>query len=232
MALTTLLRLQEVDLALEKVARELDELAEALRDPPILAELAQNIKHVESEIHRLEVRQRDLELEVEGLTERIQDLEGRLYGGLITNVKEIEAGQQKAEEMRRRRSHLEDELLEIMVTLENLREDDKSLRRRLQEEQARWQDTRARLLEKQASLKDEQASLEVRRKRLAASVGDIVLRTYESLRAAKGGIAVSRLENRVCSACGVEVPRSIERAVRYEEALTYCPTCGRILVDT
>ncbi len=230
MAIGTLLRLQEVDLELERVARELAELAEALRDPPILAELAQNIAAVEGEIHRLEVRQRDLELEVEGLSERIQDLEGRLYGGMITNVKEIEAGQQKAEEMRRRRSHLEDELLEIMVTLENLREDDENLRRRLEEEKARWAETRARLLEKQASLQQEQASLEVRRKRLAASVGDAVLHAYEQLRVTKGGIAVSRLENRVCSACGVEVPRSVERAVRYEETLTYCPTCGRILV--
>lgn len=230
MAIGTLLRLQEVDLALERVARELSDLAEALRDPPILAELAQNISALEQEIQRLEIRQRDLELEIEGLTERIQDLEGRLYGGYITNVKEIEAGQQKAEEMRRRRSHLEDELLEIMVTLENLREDNENLRRRLQEEKARWAETRARLLEKQASLQEEQASLEVRRKRLAASVGDSVLHIYEQLRVAKGGIAVSHLENRVCSACGVEVPRSVERAVRYEETLTYCPTCGRILV--
>ncbi len=230
MSLTTLWRLQEVDLALERVARELNEVAEALRDPPILAELAQNIAALEQEIHRLEVRQRDLELEVEGLTERIQDLEGRLYGGLITNIKEIEAGQQKAEEMRRRRSQLEDELLEIMVTLEDLRENDENLRRRLQEEEARWAETRSSLLEKQASLQEEQSSLEVKRKRLAASVGEAVLRTYEQLRSAKGGIAVSRLENRVCSACGVEVPRSVERSVRYEEALTFCPTCGRILV--
>lgn len=229
MSIRMLWDLQEVDLALDRIAHELAEIEERLQDPPILQELARQLAVIEAERHRIEVRQADLELEIAGLSDHIEELEKRLYGGYISNPREIEAAQQKAEEMRRRRSHLEDELLDLMESQESLEADYQALVTRLQEEEARWKDTRASLLEKQRHLSAEHAHLEERRIRLMARIAPDVVIIYEQLRRSKGGMAVSRLRNRVCEACGVEVPRSVERQVKYEEGVVYCPTCGRIL---
>ncbi len=231
MSIRVLWDLQEVDLALDRIAHELEEIEHHLQDPAILQELAQQIASLESELHRITVRQTDLELEIAGLSEHIEELEKRLYGGYISNPREIEAAQQKSEEMRRRRSHLEDELLELMETQETLDADHQHLTERLKAEKARWDAIRSGLLEKQEHLITEQNHLIERRSKLVARIAPDVVIVYERLRRAKGGMAVSRLKNRVCEACGVEVPRSVERQVKYEEGIVYCPTCGRILAS-
>ncbi len=222
--------LQEVDLALDRVAQDLHEVQEALQEPAVLRELREAIAAAEAEEQRLSVRQRDLELEIEALSERLRDLQERLYGGQITDFKEIRASQEKEAEMTRRRSTLEDELLEILVRLEEVRGQVRSLRERLAAEETTWASERERLLERQRALQEEQRALLRRRERLVASVEGELLRVYERLRHQKHGLAVAHLENRVCQTCGVEVPVSVDRQVRVGDTLVFCPTCGRILV--
>ncbi len=231
MSIRVLWDLQEVDLALDHIAQELADIESHLHTPAILQELAHQIATLEAELHHITVRQADLELEIAGLSEHIEDLEKRLYGGYISNPREIEAAQQKAAEMRRRRSHLEDELLDLMEMQERLDANHRDLTARLQEEEARWDVVQSGLLEKQAHLRAEHDHLVKRRAKLIARIPPDIVTVYERLRRVKGGMAVSRLKNRVCEACGVEVPRSVERQVKYEEGIVYCPTCGRILAS-
>ncbi len=230
MSIRSLWDLQEIDLALDKIARELATIERSLQEPSLLAELRQQLTHLGQEQQRLSLQQKDLELEIESLSQRIKDIEDRLYSGQITNPREIEANQQKVEEMRRRRRTLEDELIEVMLTQESLHEQETNLRSQLETEVNRWEERRHTLLAQQSELEQRRAGLQKRRTRVVAIISADILSTYETLRRGKHGLAVARLDNRVCLACGVEVPMSTARRVRYEEALVLCPTCGRILV--
>ena len=222
--------LQEIDLALDRIAQDLAKVEAALQEPAVLRELREALAATETNLQRLSVRQKDLELALESLNERLQDLQHRLYGGYITDLKEITASQEKETEMLRRRSALEDELLEVMESLDATREETRALQERLAEEETRWNQERAKLLQQREQLLAERKTLHRRRERLVTRLSRDLLLTYEQLRQQKYGMAVARLDRQVCLACGVEVPVSVARQVRLEENLIFCPTCGRILV--
>lgn len=222
--------LQETDRGLSQVAEQLAWVRKAIQEPTALGELRERLAKIEREIRTLSAQQRDLDLELQSLTDQIRSLEEALYGGHIRSPREAEAMQQKVEELRRRQQVLEDELLDIMLNLESLEERHAQAKAELDRVTREWERTRQELQAQERTLKEKQAHLQSERERTAAVIPAEILRTYEQLRQAKGGIAVARLEARVCQACGVDVPINVERSVRYGENLVLCPICGRILV--
>lgn len=230
MDVRTLWELQEVDMTLDRLAQELAEIASQLEEPQTLKELRRASEQSRERVRALEVRQKDLELALESLNERLRELQERLYGGYITDLKEIQASQEKEAEMLRRRDALENELLEVMDELEHAREEARVLEDTLAQEEAAWAKRRDELLQRREALQGEHRSYITRRERILALVPRTALTTYERLRAQKHGIAVARLDERVCLACGVEVPVNVARQARSGDELVFCPTCGRILV--
>lgn len=222
--------LQEVDLTLDRIAQELADIAAQLEEPEELRSLRASLAQAKEQVHRLEVQQKDLELALEGLNERLRDLQERLYGGYITDLKEIRASQEKEAEMLRRREKLEEQLLEVMDQLETARKEVQELEQRLKEAESAWQEKREALLARRQALLQEQRTFSARRQRILAFVPREALGTYEQLRARKQGMAVGRLDNRVCMACGVEVPVNVARQAQSGDIIVFCPTCGRILV--
>ena len=231
MSTRLLWNLQKLDNQLDALNRELSRIEAALREPSILFELRRQIREKEDESTRLVRQQRDLELEMQGLVEQRTNLERRLYGGYISNPREVEAAQQKAEELRHRESTLEDTILQIMMTLETLDQEIRELRDLLRHQEAEWSERERTLLAQRGETEKERAQILSQRSHLLSHLSPQVLTVYERLRATKNGIAVARLQNRVCQACGVEVPVSVEREVKYSQDLVRCPTCGRILVE-
>ncbi len=230
MDVRALWELQEIDIALDRIAQDLADVDAALGEPSVLQELRKALDAVEATVQRLSVQQKDLELTLEGLNERLQDLQQRLYGGMITDPKEIAASQQKEAEMLRQRSTLEDELLEVMESLEASRAEVRTLQERLAQEEARWRRERDELLQRRDKLLADQRALHRQREWLVARLPGEILVTYQRLRQQKYGMAVARLDGQVCLACGVEVPVSVARQARMADQLIFCPTCGRILV--
>jgi len=230
MSLNILWTLQELDSQLDALEHELSRIQTALHEPVTLQELRQHLEALAQQRISLERQQRDLELEMQGLVEQRTQLERRLYGGYITSPREVEAAQQKAEELRHRENALEDHILEIMLQLEALQEETTGVQERLQEEATRWAEEERTLRAQQREAEQARSQLLARRAQLTVHIPPSVLTVYQRLRVTKKGIAVARLENRECQACGVEVPVNIERQVKYSQDLVFCPTCGRILV--
>ncbi len=221
--------LQEIDTRIDALAQELLRLEQALQEPELLTNLRKHIRQLEEEQARLAREQRELELEMQSLTEQRTGLERRLYGGYITNPREVEAAQHKAEELRHREQGVEDHILDIMMTLETLQADLGSLKTQLTEATKEWSQTERDLLKRRTTLQEEHTELKAQREHLVTTIPAGILAVYERLRRTKRGIAVARLEQRMCQACGIEVPINVERQAHYSEDLVFCPTCGRIL---
>jgi predicted nucleic acid-binding Zn-ribbon protein len=73
------------------------------------------------------------------------------------------------------------------------------------------------------------AELEAERaKRLTGDVDAESLTLYERLLAAREGVALAELENRICQRCYMEVPSNLYVRVARGTALAQCPSCDRI----
>ncbi len=177
-------------------------------------------------------RQRRLEDDLAATETRITEIERRLYSGVVSAPRELQAMQADAESLRRRRSTLEDEVLDAMAEHEPLEAAVSGLedeRERLDQEGARL---RALIAEAQAEIDAELKAEEARRAEAVTGLpGDLVDR-YERLRSRLDGIGAAPLVGGRCGGCHLSLPATEIDRIRREppDALITCDQCGRILV--
>ena len=69
------------------------------------------------------------------------------------------------------------------------------------------------------------------RDRMVAFVNDQkLLATYERIAKAKGGVALSSLNENACTVCRTTFDHSRVLGLRTEAPLSVCPSCGRLMV--
>ena len=208
--------------------RALDDNAETLRR--VTAEYIGNKERLD----RLARDQKRHEDDIATVDARRKTEEGRMYSGLITSERELDALRAELSSLRGRKNDLEDALLEIMEQREELESLVETLKERHGEltgqvtQLTEERDAAARDIDAELGQRDEE------RAKIATGVPDTVLAFYDELRARKDGLAVSELRVRTCMGCRLELT-----AVEHEDVLrdvtsglARCEQCGRILVLT
>jgi len=222
-------RLQQLDTERDNRQRRLEEIEAALKDDHQLREARRTLETAEKRTQKWTTKQRDLELEIQSLSDKRARSENRLYGGQVKNPKELTDLQAEVASLQRRRQRLDDALLEAMIEREEAVEARDQARVVLDQTELDWS-------ARQTSLKAEQAEWELRlqaiaqeRKAILPRIEPTVVATYESLRKQKRGQAVALVRDEVCTGCGVAISPSVEWKLRQQE-LCYCDTCRRMLV--
>lgn len=223
-----LYELQEVDDAIETQEQRLAVVKEQLGESEELRQARAQLEASETQLYELEKQQRQQELELESVTSKIESEEGRLYGGQVTNPKELAGLQKEVRYLRERRSELEDELLETMMAREEEKELVAEHRTTLENIEASWEKEQATLVEERDQLQEELAELRSRHENLVSQIPPNALSIYEYLRRTKG-LAVARFEDGICLGCRVRLPAVDRRRVQSEDLVT-CSNCSRVLV--
>lgn len=230
-----LLDLQQTDTAIRQLRHRRANLPEQQAVDENAATLSQiSIEYADGRdrLEHLTRSQKRFEDEIAVVDSRRKSEEGRMYSGLITSEKEVQALRSEISSLRARKNDLEDSLLDVMEEREDLesmvttlRERHAELSRRVGElEEARdvaARDIDAELVERQRE-----------REAIVAEVPAEAAEYYEELRERKDGVAVAALVGRTCQGCrlaltAVEFEEVHERAQR---GLARCEQCGRILV--
>ncbi len=230
-----LLRVQEHDTAADRLRHRratLPELAELAAVESSLSAIESALSVASARLAEVAREQRRLEDDLAATEARIADLERRLYSGVVTVPRELQAMQADLESLRRRRSALEDEVLATMDAREPIDAEDAGLdgeRERLDDEGVRL---RAAVAEAQAQIDAELAEEEARRREAATGLPPELTTLYERLRAKHGGIGAAPLVGARCGGCHLTLPATEVDRIRREppEALLTCDQCGRILV--
>lgn len=222
-------RLQCLDSERDGKRRRLSEVRTALGENEALEQAHQALESAQAKVRESAVRQRDLELETQGLADKIAHEEKQLYGGVITNPKELGDLQAEIAALRRRQRQLEEELLVAMIELDEAEAICTQARQHLDAMQADWSAQQADLLGEQEALQGELAEIEQARGVLLPSIDAGDLATYQALRRRKGGVAVVRLSGGACGGCGVAIPPGLEWQLREGKQVT-CSNCERIVV--
>jgi predicted nucleic acid-binding Zn-ribbon protein len=224
-----LYRLQSLDSEGDKKRQRLAEVEAALDESEELQQARQAVEHAEERVRKWAVKQRDSELEVQGLVDKTSRDEQRLYSGTIRNPKELEDLQAEVAALKRWRQQLEENLLEIMLEREDAETAQAQAQGRLDKVQSDWTARQADLLGEKEDLQAGLAENEQARETLLPSIDAGDLRAYEALRRRKGGVAVALLRDDTCGACGVGISPSLKWQLRQGD-LAPCSNCERILV--
>jgi predicted nucleic acid-binding Zn-ribbon protein len=228
-----LLTLQELDLGIDRaVAREA-----ALRAGDELRALQAEADAAEGELGELGLKLDELgrdaarfEHEIDSLTQKAVDEERRLYDGSIANAKELESLQHDIENLKRRRSDREDELLALMEIREGVEAEALASRERSDALRARVE----RLVEEgEAELERIEGDLAGRRSErdeLVTSIDPELLELYEDLRRQKKGVGAAALVDGVCQGCHEQLSAVELDKLKRTDGVRRCEHCRRILV--
>jgi len=160
---------------------------------------------------------------------KLKATEQQLYGGSVTNARELQDLQAEQQSLKRRQATLEDELLEAMMRQEEATEESTNAQNKLSQAQSERERTRQQLINEREQEKIQGQRLLTEAQELKPLIPATIMDSYHYLKDRTGGIPVARLKNGVCEMCGVEVLKPTQRkAQRGEEA--YCEGCHRLLV--
>lgn len=224
-----LYNLQLIDVEVDEKRRALAQIEVQLEENAELLSARRKVAGEEDRLREPRAELRTLELDLEGIASKIVGTKEVLYGGRVTNPKELAGLERELEYLERRQSDIEDKTLEAMAKVEDReassRESDEHVRRLEREWEAMQGDLRRRAGELESRLE----ALEKERGRAFLDVCEEDLSAYEDLRRRKGGQAIALLKNGICQGCGLALPTSLAQKVRRGQDLVFCGSCERIL---
>lgn len=223
-----LYRLQQVDNEIAQKKQRLGEVLRLQQGNSVLMAARERAETAAAELQEWRTQQNDLNLELKGLSDKVKRSENRLYSGQVKNPKELSDLQSEIDSLNRRRSALEDEVLEAMIMVEEAQEENDEASSDLAQLESDWADTQQQLQAEQDELVQRIKALNNMRKEHAQSISTQFLTAYESVLKKGAGTAVVKLSNNRCRGCLVSVPANLVKAAD-EGKLVYCDNCGRIL---
>lgn len=234
--LERLIAVQELDTAADVLRHRrenLPERAELADHEAALAALESEAAPVRDRRHELARSQQALEDEIALLGDKVDGVNATMYGGSTTNAKELQALQQELDSLGRRRSTLEEQVLERMVEAEPIDAELAAIAARRESLDSGAVAATAALAEAEAAIDAELADIDQRRAGLVDGIDADLLARYEKLRTRLKGVGISRFVGGTCGGCHLTLPLAEAEQVRRQaraEGVATCPECDRLLV--
>ncbi len=221
--------LQELDWALSADEASLKEVRARLEDESEINAARARLQKLTAELGKRAPLRRTLESSLARLEERLQAAEQRLYGGAVTNPRELSASEEERRLLQEQRGAEEDRMLDVMVEIEELQ----SSRDATQELLGRLETDReaeyADLLQRQDALVVSIDELRRGRQRITPEIPVAMLSVYESLLKTRGGHAVAKVERGLCQGCRLALPTMENQRAKSSQGIVQCSSCRRIL---
>jgi predicted nucleic acid-binding Zn-ribbon protein len=224
-----LYRLQQLDSQLDQNNARLFEIEKALSDRRELQQAEKQFAAATEALNEASAAVRRSEEDVKAQRIKIEQNEATLYGGKVRNPKELQDLQNEGSALKRYLGVLEDRQLEKMIAQEEAQEELAQAAQHLEQERTRSEATGKELYQEKAVLEEEVKRLQAERQAAASSTTREELDLYNQLRQQRRGIAVARVTDTYCSACGSTLSAALLHAARLPNQIARCDTCGRIL---
>ncbi len=229
LSIRRLFNLQELDLQAAADEQSLAEVRVVLSDDSQVRSLRGLIEDTMPRLSKESDARRQVESEVQGLNERLTAAERRLYGGGVTNARELTASEEERGAILSQRAVEEDKLLEIMVGIEEMESTLDRSRAELADLETRRIEDLPGLLAEEKRLVGEVDRLRGARETMLPEFPPSALAVYETMRSARNGQAVARVERGMCQGCRITLPESEWRQARSAQGIVQCNSCHRIL---
>jgi hypothetical protein len=228
-----LLELQGIDTAIDRLrvrvrALEAGEDLETARAEANEAERA--VGELRLKLDELGRDQQRFEHEIDSMSQKAAAEERRLYDGSVANARELDSIRHEVENLARRRSDREDELLTVMQMREDLEREERGASERSDALRGKVDEVEAAAAEELGRVNGELAERAEARAKLAATIDPELLELYEDLRPQKKGVAAVELVDGVCQGCHEQLSAVYVDRLKRATGPKRCEHCRRILV--
>jgi predicted nucleic acid-binding Zn-ribbon protein len=222
-----LYQLQELDIKIEQAEQELTVKTGRLGNRDVQDAASAKLAAAQKQLEELKHQRHEAEWQVDDLLSKIKATEEQLYGGKITNPKELAGLQHEINNLRARNDELQDKALGIIELAEDAENNVAAISREYKASEAEWHREQEQLKGEIEQLRTTLAGLKEERGQLAGQIDASVLALYEKIRQQKKQ-AVAKVEQGICRACRISLSASALQKARSGQPVQ-CGTCGRIL---
>lgn len=222
-----LYQLQELDTEIEQKEQSLASKTGQLGNRETLDAAIQKISSGQARLDELKHQRRDAEGQLDDVLSKIKATEQQLYGGKVTNPKELSNLQHEINTLKSRSDELQDKALGTIELVEAAEKDIAALNSEGKVVEADWHHQQKQLAGEIEQLKASLAELKPERVQLAGQIEAPVMALYQKIRQQKKQ-AVARVEQGICRACRISLSASALQRARSGQPVQ-CGTCGRIL---
>ncbi|HXW07282.1 MAG TPA: C4-type zinc ribbon domain-containing protein [Vicinamibacterales bacterium] len=226
--LQNLIKLQDLDLAVERFRRRLAELPSAQTAlEERLAARGASVARVKERLAANQTARREIEKELAIVQSRLSKYKDQLME--VKTNKEYQAMQTEiAVADQQVRAH-EDRLLDRMEETENLAAELKAEEAALKTDQTEVATTRQQLEEEGRRLQHDIEATTVERATVATQLAPQALALFEHVSRHRRGVALSEARDGHCTQCHVRLRPQVFNEVRRNDGLIQCDSCSRIL---
>lgn len=224
-----LLKLQNVDYDLGELERSKDYLPEMINNLETeIEDTRRGLENSESELKEENLRHSRLDMELATLNQELAKFQKQMMA--IKTNKEYDALTNEIANRKRRISDVEEEILKILTHMDDLKENIKEYKQKLEEIETTNTDQLTHLKEELNSIEDKIKIKEGDRKNITVRIDKRLLATYERVKRGRGNQVVVGIKKRACGACYKGIPPQIIQEIRKGERIYTCDNCGRILI--
>jgi uncharacterized protein len=228
-----LLDIQEIDTATDRLVMRMRAL-EAGEDAAAALAEANEAERLMGELRlRLDELSRDqmrFEHEIDSISQKAAAEERRMYDGSVANARELDSIRHEVDNLKKRRSDREDELLALMEVREELEGQERAAAQRSGSLRARVEEVGSAAADEIERLETELKERGEARAAVVETVDAEFLALYEELRPQKKGVAAVALIDGVCQGCHEQLSSVYVDRLKRVEGPKRCEHCRRILV--
>jgi len=223
-----LIRFQELNLkivGLEERTKQIPEEVERLTGT--LEESLQALEEKQQLIEEDQKRQRQLELEVETLRDRLSKFRGQLME--VKTNKEYQAMLHEIEGTGKEIEAKEDQILEGMMAIEEREELARQAKEGFQKEETQILEKRSQLERSATHAESEIVELQKDRRQLEREIPEGLNQQYQRIASVRNGVALAEVKDQSCQACHVKLRPQYFCEVKTNQKIMTCENCNRFL---
>lgn len=226
--LPKLLKLQDVDIKLDSLARRRMEIEENLkRDEALLREKQERKEELEKILKEKNELQKQKEEELRREQEAVRKWEARLKE--IKKHREYQALLLEIHEAKKANEKMEEEILELLGEIDTFKSQLSKIEKEIEEIEEKIARTKNTAQGDLAKIMSEYTALKKEREEFVKTVDRLVFGRYQLIKTKKGTPCIVETKDGVCLGCYMRLPPQLYNEVLKRKEIIICPSCQRIL---
>ncbi|HSR70522.1 MAG TPA: C4-type zinc ribbon domain-containing protein [Acidobacteriota bacterium] len=226
--LEQLRRFQSADLKIRELQDKTAQIPQEIADlDQLLDDDRQAVQQAEERLQEARARRKSLELEVDQHKEKRRKSKTQLME--VKSNKEYQAMLHEIAAADKTISDKEDKILEVMLDIDDLKEDLAAAQSKLEREKRMVEKRRRQMKAFGVEAEQKIAQLEERKEKLLGSIPSDLMNLYHRIAEAHNGMGMAELRDRTCQACNVTQRPQLIADLRAGRGIAKCESCKRIL---
>ena len=226
--LGTLIRFQELNLKIVKLEERTQRIPEEIEAySQTLEESRQALVEKERLIDKDQARQRELELEVVSLRDKLSKYRTQLME--VKTNREYQAMLHEIEGAEREIEAKEDQILEGMMAIEEREKVVQEAQREHEKEEKEILSKQSQLESFASQAENEIVDLRKERGQLEGEMPEELTQQYQRIASVRNGVALAEAKDQSCQACHVKLRPQLFTEIRTNRLIITCENCNRFL---